>query len=159
MGDTRAQQIVGNDTDYYLRDLYDTIERGDYPKWTVSIQAMPYRGGPKSYRYNPFDLTKIWPHADYPLIRFGEFELNRNPENYFAQIEQAAFEPSNLVPGIDVSPDKMLLARVFSYADAHRYRIGANYKELSVNRPKVEVHSYTQDGHLRHFHNAAKTPV
>ncbi len=158
IGNAQAQQIVGTDTDYYLRDLFDAIERGDYPKWTVSIQAMPYEDA-KSYRYNPFDLTKVWPHADYPLIRFGEFELNWNPENYFAQIEQAAFEPSNLVPGIDVSPDKMLLARVFSYADAHRYRIGANYKELPVNRPKVEVHSYTQDGHLRHFYNAARTPV
>jgi catalase len=115
---SRAQQIVGTDTDYYLRDLFDAIERGDYPKWTVSIQAMPFEDA-KSYRYNPFDLTKIWPHADYPLIKVGEFELNRNPDNYFAQIEQAAFEPSNLVPGIDVSPDKMLLARIFSYADAH----------------------------------------
>jgi catalase len=158
MGNAQAQQTVGTDTDYYLRDLFDAIERGDYPKWTVSIQAMPYDDA-KSYRYNPFDLTKVWPHADYPLIRFGEFELNRNPENYFAQIEQAAFEPSSLVPGIDVSPDKMLLARVFSYADAHRYRIGANYKELPVNRPNVAVHSYSQDGHLRHFYNAAKTPV
>jgi len=154
----RAQQIVGTDTDYYLRDLFDAIGRGDYPKWTVSIQVMPFEDA-KSYRYNPFDLTKIWPHADYPLIKVGEFELNRNPDNYFAEIEQAAFEPSNLLPGIDVSPDKMLLARVFSYADAHRYRIGANYKELPVNRPKSEVHSYAQDGHLRHFYNSAKTPV
>jgi catalase len=119
---------------------------------------MPYEDA-RSYRYNPFDLTKIWPHADYPLIKVGEFELDRNPENYFAQIEQAAFEPSNLVPGIDVSPDKMLLARIFSYADAHRYRIGANYNELPVNRPKVDVHSYAKDGHLRHFYNSAKTPV
>jgi catalase len=154
----RAQQIVGADADYYLRDLFEAIERSDYPKWTVSIQAMPYDDA-KTYRYNPFDLTKIWPHADYPLIKVGEFELNRNPENYFAQIEQAAFEPSNLVPGIDVSPDKMLLARVFAYADAHRYRIGANYNELPVNRPKVEVQSYAKDGQLRHFYNGGKTPV
>jgi catalase len=138
--------------------LFEAIERGDYPKWTVSIQVMPYEDA-KSYRYNPFDLTKIWPHTDYPLIKVGEFELNRNPENYHAEIEQAAFAPSNVVPGIDVSPDKMLLARVFAYADAHRYRIGTNYNELPVNRPKVEVHSYAKDGHLRHFYNSGKTPV
>ncbi len=144
-----AARIVGNDTDYYLRDLYDAIARGEFPKWTVSVQIMPYEDA-YTYRFNPFDLTKIWSHADYPLIRVGEFELNRNPENYFAEIEQAAFEPSNLVPGIDVSPDKMLLARVFSYADAHRYRIGVNYNELPVNRPKIDVHSYTKDGQGRH---------
>lgn len=153
-----AVQILGLDTDYYLRDLYDAIARGECPKWTVSVQIMPYEVA-KTYRFNPFDLTKIWPHGDYPLIRVGEFELNRNPDNYFAQIEQAAFEPSNLVPGIDVSPDKMLMARVFSYADAHRYRIGANYNELPVNRPQCPVHSYAKDGHMRHFYNDAKDPV
>ncbi|HET6609475.1 MAG TPA: catalase [Rhodopila sp.] len=153
-----AEQIVGADTDYYLRDLFDAIERRDFPKWTVSIQVMPYEDA-KTYRFNPFDLTKVWPHADYPLIKVGQFELNRNPENYFAQIEQAAFEPQNLVPGIDVSPDKMLLARIFSYADAHRYRIGTNYNELPVNRSKSEVHSYAKDGVQRHFFNGAKTPV
>jgi catalase len=158
INNAEAQRTVGIDTDHYLRDLFDAIERGDYPKWAVSIQVMPYEDA-KTYRYNPFDLTKIWPHTDYPLIKVGEFELNRNPENYFAQIEQAAFEPSNLVPGIDVSPDKMLLARIFSYADAHRYRIGANYNELPVNRPKVEVHSYAKDGQLRHFYGDAKVPV
>lgn len=136
----KAAQIAGADSDYYLRDLFDAIEHRNFPKWTVSVQIMPYEDA-KTYRFNPFDLTKIWPHADYPLIKVGEFELNRNPENYFAQIEQAAFEPSNLVPGIDVSPDKMLLARIFSYADAHRYRIGTNYNELPVNRPRAEVHS------------------
>lgn len=154
----QAAQIASADTDYYLRDLFDAIERGDNPKWTVSVQIMPYDDA-KTYRFNPFDLTKVWPHADYPLIKVGEFELNRNPENYFAQIEQAAFEPSNLVPGIDVSPDKMLLARIFAYADAHRYRIGANYNELPVNRPKTAVHSYAKDGQLRHFYGHAKAPV
>jgi len=154
----QAAQIVATDTDFYLRDLFEAIERAEFPKWTVSIQVMPYEDA-KNYRLNPFDLTKIWPHTDYPLIKVGEFELNRNPDNYFAQIEQAAFEPSNLVPGIDVSPDKMLLARVFAYADAHRYRIGSNYNELPVNRPKVDVHSYAKDGHLRHFYNDAKVPV
>ncbi len=155
---TEAVQIAGVDTDYYLRDLYDAIERGDHPKWTLFVQIMPYEDA-KTYRYNPFDLTKIWPHADYPLIKVGEFELNRNPENYFAQIEQAAFEPSNLVPGVDASPDKMLLARIFSYADAHRYRIGTNYNELPVNRPKAKVNSYAKDGQSRHCYNDPKTPV
>ncbi len=155
---TEGERLAGVDSDYYLRDLFEAIERGDYPKWTVSVQILPYEDA-KTYRFNPFDLTKIWPHADYPLIRVGEFELNRNPENYFAQIEQAAFEPSNLVPGIDVSPDKMLLARVFSYADAHRYRIGSNYNELPVNRPKAPVHSYAKDGHLRHGFSVPPQPV
>jgi len=158
MTGAQAAQIASVDTDYYLRDLFEAIERGDYPKWTVSVQVMPYRDA-KTYRFNPFDLTKIWPHADYPLIRIGEFELNRNPANYFAQIEQAAFEPSNLVPGIDASPDKMLLARMFSYADAHRYRAGTNYNELPVNQPKAAVHSYAKDGRLRHSYGEAKSPV
>jgi catalase len=119
---------------------------------------MPYEDA-KTYRINPFDLTKTWPHSDYPLIRVGEFVLDSNPENYFAEIEQAAFEPSNLVPGIDVSPDKMLLARVFAYADAHRYRIGSNYNELPVNRPHCDVRSYAKDGHLRHYFKPGKAPV
>ncbi len=153
-----AEQVAGADADHYIRDLFEAIEQRNYPKWTVSVQIMPYEDA-KTYHLNPFDLTKIWPHADYPLIKVGEFELNRNPENYFAEIEQAAFAPSNLVPGVDASPDKMLLARMFSYADAQRYRIGANYNELPVNRPKAEVHSYAKDGHLRHFYNDAKTPV
>jgi catalase len=154
----QAAQVVATDTDHYLRDLFDAIARGDHPKWTVFVQIMPYEAA-KTYRLNPFDLTKVWPHADYPLIKVGEFELNWNPENHFAQIEQAAFEPSNLVPGIDVSPDRMLMARVFSYADAHRYRIGSNYNEVPVNRPKAAVHSYAKDGHLRHHFNFGKSPV
>ncbi|MDX2377046.1 catalase [Microbacterium sp. LRZ72] len=154
----QAQQIVGEDTDYYLRDLYDAIERGDHPKWTVKVQVMPYEDA-KTYRFNPFDLTKIWPHEDYPLITIGEFELNRNPVNYFAEIEQAAFEPSNFVPGIDASPDKMLLARIFSYADAHRYRIGTNYNELPVNRPLTQVNSYGKEGSMRHFYSGGERPV
>ncbi len=153
-----AEQIVGVDTDYYLRDLFDAIERKDFPRWKVSIQVMPYDDA-KAYRFNPFDLTKVWSHHDYPLIPVGSFELNKNPDNYFAQIEQAAFEPSNLVRGIDVSPDKMLLARVFSYADAHRYRIGSNYNELPVNRPLAEVNSYSKDGHMRHFPADPAQPV
>jgi catalase len=121
------------------RDQFDAIARGDHPKWTVFVQIMPYEAA-KTYRLYPFDLTKVWPHAEYRLIKVGEFELNRNPENYFAQIEQAAFEPSNLVPGIDVSRDRMPMARVFAYADAHRYRIGSNYNEVPVNRSKAAVH-------------------
>ncbi|PYD48599.1 catalase [Novacetimonas pomaceti] len=153
-----GQTLVGVDTDHYLRDLFEAIERGDFPKWDVSIQVMPYEDA-KTYRFNPFDLTKVWPHADYPLIPVGEFELNRNPENYFAQIEQAAFEPSNMVPGIDASPDKMLLARIWAYADAHRYRIGSNYNELPVNRPLSPVNSYAKDGHLRHSYAPGRRPV
>jgi catalase len=153
-----AARIVAADTDHYLRDLYEAIERGDYPKWTVSVQIMPYEEA-KTYRFNPFDLTKIWPHADYPLIPVGEFVLDRNPKNYFAEIEQAAFAPSNFVPGIGPSPDKMLLARIFSYADAQRYRIGTNYNELPVNRPTTAVNSYAKDGALRHAFNDPKLPV
>lgn len=154
----KAAQILSADTDYYLRDLYQAIERGEYPKWTMKVQIMPYEDA-KTYRFNPFDLTKTWSHEDYPLLTIGEFVLNKNPENYFAQIEQAAFAPSNLVPGIDISPDKMLLARVFSYADAHRYRIGPNYNELPVNRPHCPVHSYAKDGPMRHGFNPGKCPV
>jgi catalase len=153
-----AQQIVGADTDYYIRDLYQAIEKGDYPKWSVSVQIMPYEDA-KKYRFNPFDLTKTWSHKDYPLKKIGEFVLNKNPENYFAQIEQAALAPANIVPGIDYSPDKMLLARVFSYSDAHRYRIGVNYNELPVNRPLCPVHSYSKDGHMRYEYNDGKMPV
>jgi len=153
-----AEQIVGTDTDYYLRDLYSAIERGDFPKWNVSVQIMPYADA-ASYRFNPFDVTKVWPHADYPLMRIGEFVLDRNPGNYHAEIEQAAFEPANFVPGIAVSPDKMLLARIFSYADAHRYRIGTNYNELPVNRPHALVSSYAKEGSMRHVYNDPSTPV
>lgn len=153
-----AQQLVGEDTDYYLRDLYDAIERGDNPRWTVKVQIMPFDEA-KTYRFNPFDLTKIWSHADYPLIEIGEFELNRNPVNYFAEIEQAAFAPSNFVPGIDASPDKMLLARIFSYADAHRYRIGTNYNQLPVNAPHSDVHSYGKEGAMRFRYTGGDVPV
>ena len=143
--DDDATQIAGEDADFHRRDLYDSIAQGDFPSWTLSIQAMPYEDA-KTYRFNPFDLTKIWPHSDYPLIKVGTMTLNRNPENFFAEIEQAAFEPSALVPGIGFSPDKMLLGRAFAYADTHRHRIGPNYLQLPVNRPHVEVNTYTQDG-------------
>ena len=143
-----AAEIVGKDRESSQRDLFEAIERGDFPKWRVNIQVMPEVEA-ETYYINPFDLTKVWPHADYPLIEIGIMELNRNPENYFAEIEQAAFEPSNIVPGISFSPDKMLQARIMSYADAHRYRIGVNYASLPVNHPHSPVHTYNRDGNMR----------
>ncbi|MEO7017547.1 MAG: catalase [Leifsonia sp.] len=158
MEGAEAEVIAGADADFYRRDLYEAIERGEFPAWKVSVQVMPYDDA-KNYRFNPFDLTKVWPHSDYPLIEVGVHTLNLNPENFFAQIEQAAFSPANTVPGIDVSPDKMLLARVFSYPDAQRYRVGTNYNQLPVNAPVAPVHNYSQDGSARHGFNAADTPV
>ncbi len=143
-----ADQMASVDTDYHTRDLYEAIDRGDYPSWTLKMQIMPFDEA-ISYRFNPFDLTKVWPHSDYPLIEVGAMTLDRNPVDYHAQIEQAAFEPNNLVPGTGLSPDKMLLARGFSYADAHRARIGVNYKQIPVNAPKVPVHAYSKDGTMR----------
>jgi catalase len=143
-----ADRIAGEDGDYHQRDLFDTIEAGDYPTWSLKVQIMPFEDA-KTYRINPFDLTKIWPHADYPLIDVGTMTLNRNVVDYHAQIEQAAFEPNNIVPGTGLSPDKMLLARGFSYADAHRHRLGVNYKQIPVNEPKVEVNAYSKDGAMR----------
>ncbi|MCM6762450.1 catalase [Rathayibacter sp. ZW T2_19] len=154
----QADQIAGEDADFHIRDLSTAIDSGDYPTWTLSVQVMPYEDA-KSYRFNPFDLTKVWPHADYPLIEVGTMILDRNPENYFAQIEQAAFAPSNFVPGIAASPDKMLLARIFSYADAHRYRVGANHAQLPVNAPKSPVHSYSKDGAMRFDFQKSEVPV
>ncbi|HSG99003.1 MAG TPA: catalase [candidate division Zixibacteria bacterium] len=148
MTNAEAAELVGSDRESSQRDLFDAIERGDYPQWRVCVQVMPEKDAEK-YHVNPFDLTKVWPHGDYPLIEVGIAELNRNPENYFAEIEQAAFEPSNIVPGISFSPDKMLQARIMSYADAHRYRIGVNYAQLPVNKPKCPVHTYHRDGKLR----------
>ncbi|WP_417455759.1 catalase [Kordiimonas sp.] len=126
-------------------DLVDAIERGDYPSWTVKIQVMTEEEA-KTYRYNPFDLTKVWSHADFPLIEIGKLTLNRNVDNYFAETEQSAFSPSNLVPGIGASPDKMLQARLLAYPDAHRYRVGVNHQQLPVNAPKCPVHHYQRDG-------------
>jgi len=153
-----ADRIAGEDADFHIRDLSAAIDREDFPTWTLSVQVMPYADA-ASYRFNPFDLTKVWPHADYPLVEVGTMELNRNPENYFAEIEQAAFAPSNFVPGIAASPDKMLLARIFSYADAHRYRVGTNHAQLPVNAPKNEVHSYSKDGAMRFDFQKSEVPV
>jgi len=143
-----GDQMASADTDYHTRDLYEAIERGDYPSWTLYMQIMPFEDA-KTYRFNPFDLTKVWPHGDYPLLQVGRMTLDRNPTDYHTEIEQAAFEPNNLVPGIALSPDRMLLARGFSYADAHRARMGVNYKQIPVNTPKVPVHAYSKDGAMR----------
>lgn len=140
-----AAKLVGDDREGSQRDLFQAIETGNFPKWRFYIQTMTDEQA-KKYPYNPFDLTKVWSQKTYPLIEVGIIELNRNPENYFADIEQAAFAPSNIVPGIDFSPDKMLQARIFSYADAQRYRLGPNYQSLPVNMPKCPVHNYQRDG-------------
>ena len=158
MEGTEAELIAGADADYYRRDLRDAIAAGDFPSWDVHVQVMPYAAA-KTYRFNPFDVTKVWPKADYPLIKVGTHTLNRNPENFFAQIEQAAFSPANTVPGISISPDKMLMARVMSYPDAQRYRVGTNYNEIPVNAPISPVNSYTQDGAARHGFTPASAPV
>lgn len=143
--DEQARELIGKDRESHQRDLYEAIERGDFPKWTMFIQVMPEADADK-VPYHPFDLTKVWPKKDYPLIEVGEFELNRNPENFFADVEQSAFAPSNLVPGIGASPDRMLQARLFNYADAQRYRLGVNLHQIPVNAPRCPVHSNHRDG-------------
>jgi catalase len=143
-----AAKIIADDRESNQRDLLEAIERKDFPKWRLEIQIMPEADAEKT-PYNPFDLTKVWPHKDYPLMEVGVIELNRNPENYFAEVEQAGFSPANVVPGISHSPDKMLQFRIFAYADAHRYRLGVNHDSLPVNKPRVPVHSYHRDGLMR----------
>ena len=143
-----AAKIAGEDLDYHRRDLFQSIAAKDYPTWQVQIQIMPEKDA-DTYAIHPFDLTKVWPHKDYPVINVGTLALNRNPENYFAEVEQAAFEPSNLLIGMGASPDRMLQARLLSYADTHRYRIGVNYASLPVNKPRCPVYSYNRDGHMR----------
>jgi catalase len=150
--DAEAKAMTAEDPDFHRRDLRDAIARGEHPEWRLEMQIMPFKDA-ANYRFNPFDLTKVWPHGDYPPITIGRLVLNRNPENFFAEIEQAAFEPSNMVPGIGPSPDKMLLGRLFSYRDTHLYRIGTNYQQLPVNRPVNEVHSYNKDGAMRYLHS------
>jgi catalase len=143
-----ADKTAGKDADYHQRDLWEAIKRGDHPSWTLKVQIMPFEEA-KAYRFNPFDLTKVWPHADYPLTEVGTLVLDHNPVDMHTQIEQAAFEPNNMVPGTGLSPDKMLLGRGFSYADAHRARLGVNYKQIPVNTPVSPVHSYSKDGAMR----------
>jgi len=143
-----ANAMRGQDPDFAQRDLFEAIKRGDFPKWRVSVQVMPEKEA-DIYHLNPFDLTKVWPHKDYPLQEVGELVLDRDPENYFAEVEQAAFEPRNVVPGMGFSPDKMLQARLISYPDAHRYRLGVNYDALPVNKPQCPFHTYNKDGAMR----------
>lgn len=150
--DGDAAALIGGDRETHQRDLFESIEKGDYPQWRFCIQVMTQEQA-DSFQWNPFDLTKVWPHADYPLIEVGILELNRNPENYHAEIEQAAFEPSAQVPGIGTSPDKMLQARLMSYADTHLYRLGANYHHIPVNRPRCPVHNYIRDGAMASAEN------
>lgn len=152
-----AAEIIANDRESHQRDLYEAIERGDFPKWILFVQIMSEADAEK-VPYHPFDLTKVWPKKDYPLIEVGEFELNRNPENFFADVEQSAFAPSNLVPGIGASPDRMLQARLFNYADAQRYRLGVNYRQIPVNRPRCPVHSNQRDGQGRVDGNYGSLP-
>lgn len=146
--DQEAAELVGQDRESSQRDLYEAIEGGDFPRWTMYVQIMPEADAAK-VSYHPFDLTKIWPKGDYPLIEVGEFELNKNPENYFADVEQAAFNPAHIVPGIGFSPDRMLQGRLFSYGDAQRYRLGVNHYQIPVNTPRCPYHNYHRDGAMR----------
>jgi catalase len=143
-----GDQLAGTDPDYHTKDLYEAIKRGDHPSWTLKMQIMPYEDA-ATYRFNPFDITKVWPHSDYPLIEVGKMTLDRNATDNHTEIEQVAFEPNNLVPGIGPSPDRLLLGRLFSYADAHRARLGVNYKQIPVNTPVAPVNTYSKDGVMR----------
>ncbi len=143
-----GDQMAGENADYHRQDLFEAIRDGDFPSWTLYMQVMPFEEA-WDYRFNPFDLTKVWPHGDYPLIKVGTMTLNRNLTDFHTEMEQAAFEPNNLVPGIGLSPDRMLLARGFAYSDAHRARLGVNYKQIPVNTPVAPVHAYSKDGAMR----------
>ncbi|PJZ55237.1 catalase [Leptospira adleri] len=144
----KASALAGTDPDYATRDLFEAIERKEFPKWKFCVQIMPEREA-ETYKFNPFDLTKVWSHKDYPLIEVGVLELNSNPKNYFEEVEQAAFSPANMPPGIGASPDKMLQGRLFAYPDAQRYRLGVQYQQLPVNRPKNQVNVYHRDGSVK----------
>jgi catalase len=155
--DQEAAAIIAKDRESHGRDLFESIERGDFARWTLFIQRMT-DGQAKAFRFNPFDLTKVWPQADYPLIEVGVMELNRYPSNFFAEVEQAAFSPANVVPGISFSPDKMLQGRLFSYGDTQRYRLGVNFNHIPVNAPKCPFQSYHRDGEMRTDGNLGATP-
>jgi len=155
--DSEAGAVVGQDRESHGRDLFYSIETGDFPRWKLFIQVMT-QAQAAAHRHNPFDLTKVWPKAEYPLMEVGVMELNRNPENNFAEVEQAAFSPANIVPGIGFSPDKMLQARLFSYADTQRYRLGVNFNHIPVNAPRCPFRSYHRDGAMRTDGNAGRTP-
>jgi catalase len=150
--DAEARAMRTEDLDYHRRDLWEAIARKDYPAWRLEMQIMPF-GDAADYRFNPFDITKVWPHTDYPMIPIGRMVLDRNPDNFFAQVTQVAFEVSNFVPGIGPSPDRMVLGRLFAYGDSARYRNGPNYLELPINKPVNEVHNYNKDGPMRYLHS------
>ena len=152
-----ADALRGKDPDYAQRDLVDTITKGDFPKWALKIQVMTDEQA-KKFKWNPFDVTKVWPHSDYPLIDVGIMELNEIPANYFVSVEQAAFAPGNTIYGIGLSPDKMLQGRILAYPDAHRYRLGANYEQIPVNRPITEVNNYHRDGMMNTTENGGDSP-
>lgn len=153
----KAVELAGSDPDYSQRDLFEAIEHGNFPKWSVEIQVMTEEESTR-YHINPFDITKVWPHKDYPRMKVGEIILNRNPENYFFDVEQAAFAPSSVVPGLGFSPDKLLQGRIFAYADAQRYRLGVNFHQIPVNKPIAPTHTYNRDGGLRVDGNGGAHP-
>ena len=155
--EAEAVQMAAEDPDAHRRDLRRAIDDGEAPEWRLEMQIMPFEEA-ADYRFNPFDLTKVWPHGDYPPIQVGRMVLDRNPEHFFAEVEQAGFSPANLVPGIGLSPDKMLMGRIFSYHDTHLHRIGANYEQLPINSPRSPVHSYNQDGPMT-YHHSGDQPV
>ena len=155
--DEEAAAIVAKDRESHQRDLYQSIENGDYPRWKLCIQVMP-EADAATYRFHPFDLTKVWLHGDYPVTEVGVMELDRNPENYFADVEQAAFNPANIVPGIGFSPDRMLQGRLFTYGDAQRYRLGVNHHLIPVNAARCPVHGFSRDGAMRVDGNYGGTP-
>lgn len=152
-----GDQMCAEDLDFHRRDLREAIDSGDHPSWTLSVQVMPFEDA-ADYRFNPFDLTKVWPKDDYPLIEVGRMTLNRNPEHFFTEVEQSSFSPANLVPGLGLSPDKMLMGRIFSYHDTHLHRVGANYEQLPINRPRCPVHSYNQDAPMAYENSGDQPP-
>jgi len=158
MTNEEAAEVIGKDRESSQRDLYESIEKGDFPTWSMEVQIMTEEQA-KVHRDNPFDLTKVWKHDEYPMIKVGIVTLNRNPNNYFNEVEQASFSPSNVVPGIGLSPDKMLQARAFSYPDAHRYRVGTHYESLPINRPLNEVNNYHADGSMNYTDIEKKASV
>lgn len=154
----KANELAGSDPDYSIRDLYNAIESGNYPSYTFYIQVMTFKQA-ETWKFNPFDLTKVWPHGEFPLIKVGKIVLNRNPKNYFVEVEQAAYAPSHFVPGIEPSPDKMLQGRLFAYTDTHRHRLGANYLQIPVNCPyRARARNYQRDGPMCVTENQGGAP-
>jgi catalase len=150
-----AAAMAMEDPDFHRRDLWDAITSGNAPEWRLEMQIMPWADA-ADYRFIPFDLTKVWPHADYPPITVGRMVLDRNPANHFAEVDQAGFAPARLVPGIGLSPDKMLMGRIFSYHDTHLHRLGPNYEQLPINAPRCPVHTYSKDGPMTYRHTGAQ---